>query len=131
MTKARVTVIEDDTDLREAICVMLRYEGYEASGFSNAREAIHRLEGGHQSDVILLDLMMPVMNGWEFCEYRAEATALARVPVIVITARRAVTPPPGVSDVLLKPFDADELYDAINKVLAGSPVTAGRQRQEQ
>ena len=105
---------------------MLRYEGYEASGFSNAREAIHRLEGGHQSDVILLDLMMPVMNGWEFCEYRAEAAALARVPVIVITARRAVTPPLGVSDVLLKPFDADELYDAIDKVLAGSPVTDGR-----
>ena len=57
---------------------MLRYEGYEASGFSNAREAIHRLEGGHQSDVILLDLMMPVMNGWEFCDYRAEAAALAQ-----------------------------------------------------
>ena len=126
MTKARVTVIEDDDDLREAICLMLYYDGYEASGFSNAREAIHRLEDGHHSDVILLDLMMPVMNGWEFCEYRAGATALARVPVIVITARRAVTPPPGVSDVLLKPFDADALHDVISRVLAGSPATDGR-----
>jgi CheY-like chemotaxis protein len=126
MTKTRVMVIEDDADLREAICLMLYYEGYEASGFSNAREAIHRLGDGHQSDVILLDLMMPVMNGWEFCEYRAGATALARVPVIVITARRAVTPPPGVSDVLLKPFDADELHDAISRVLAGSQVADSR-----
>ena len=120
MTKARVTVIEDDTDLREAICVMLRYEGYEASGFSNAREAIHRLEGGHQSDVILLDLMMPVMNGWEFCEYRAESATLARVPVIVVTARQSATPPIGVSDVLLKPFDPDGLQDAIGRALSGS-----------
>ena len=87
MKKARVTVIEDDADLREAICLMLRYEGYEAAGFSNAREAIQRLEAGIQSDLILLDLMMPVMNGWEFCDYRAETTALARVPVIVITAQ--------------------------------------------
>ncbi len=126
MTKARVMVIEDDTDLREAICLMLHYEGYEASGCPNGREAIHRLEDGHQSDVILLDLMMPVMNGWEFCEYRAGAPALARVPVIVITARRGVTPPLGVSDVLLKPFDADELYDAIGRVLPGSPVSDGR-----
>jgi CheY-like chemotaxis protein len=126
MTKARVMVIEDDTDLREAICLMLHYEGHEASGCSNGREAIHRLEDGHQSDVILLDLMMPVMNGWEFCEYRAGAPALARVPVIVITARRGVTPPLGVSDVLLKPFDADELYEAISRVLAGSPVSDGR-----
>ena len=70
--------------------------------------------------------MMPVMNGWEFCEYRAATTALARVPVIVITARRSVTPPPGVSDMLLKPFDADELYGAITRVLAASPVTDGR-----
>ena len=40
MKKARITVIEDDADLREAICLMLHYEGYEAAGFSNAREAI-------------------------------------------------------------------------------------------
>ena len=126
MKKARITVIEDDADLREAICLMLHYEGYEAAGFSNAREAIRRLEDGHPSDLILLDLMMPVMNGWEFCEYRAATTALARVPVIVITARRSVTPPPGVNDMLLKPFDADELYGAITRVLAASPVTDGR-----
>jgi two-component system chemotaxis response regulator CheY len=126
MTKARITVIEDDADLREAICLMLQYEGYEAAGFSNAREAIRRLEEGHPSDLILLDLMMPVMNGWEFCDYRAATTALAQVPVIVITARRSVTPPPGVSGMLLKPFDADELHGAIARVLAGSPVVDGR-----
>ena len=126
MTKARIVVIEDDADLREAICLMLRYDGHEVSGFSNGKEAIRRLEDGLQADVILLDLMMPIMTGWEFCEYRAATTALARVPVIVITARRSVTPPPGVNDMLLKPFDADELYGAITRVLAASPVTDGR-----
>jgi len=120
MTKARIVVIEDDADLREAMCLMLHYEGYEVCGFSDATEAIRRIEDGLPVDVILLDLMMPIMTGWEFCEYRAESATLARVPVIVVTAWQSATPPIGVSDVLLKPFDPDGLQDAIGRALSGS-----------
>jgi len=122
MIKPRIAVIEDDGDLRESIGLMLHYEGHEVSEFSNAKDAIQSLEEGLPVDVILLDLMMPVMTGWEFCEYRAKSPALAKVPVIIITACRAVPPPIGVSDVLLKPFDGDELQHAIAKVVAGSSV---------
>jgi DNA-binding response OmpR family regulator len=115
---ARIVVIEDDADLREAICLMLDFEGHDVSAFSNAREAIRRIEAGLPVDVVLLDLMMPIMNGWEFCEHRAASATLARVPVIVITARQSVTPPIGVSDVLLKPFDADELQGAIVRAMS-------------
>jgi CheY-like chemotaxis protein len=115
----RIVVIEDDTDLREAICLMLEFEGHEVSAFSNAKEAIRRIEDGLPVDVVLLDLMMPIMNGWEFCEHRAGSAALARVPVIVVTARQSVTPPVGISDVLLKPFDADELQGAIVRAMTG------------
>src|SRR5262245_33983808 len=118
MTKARIVVIEDDADLREAICLMLRYDGHEVSGFSNGKEAIRRLEDGLHADVILLDLMMPVMTGWEFCEYRAGSSRLASVPVIIVTARQVVARPVGVNDVLLKPFGPDELQAAIARVLA-------------
>jgi CheY-like chemotaxis protein len=123
MTKSRIAVIEDDGDLREAISLMLHYEGHQVSEFSNARDAIQHLENGLSVDAILLDLMMPIMTGWEFCEYRAQSPALSKIPVIIITARRAVTPPVGVSDVLLKPFDGDDLQRAIAKVVAGSSVT--------
>jgi CheY-like chemotaxis protein len=68
--------------------------------------------------VILLDLMMPGMNGWEFCSYRATSPALRKVPVIVITARRGFEPPAGVDAVILKPFDPDKLHDAITRALA-------------
>ena len=119
-------MVEDDADLREAICVMLHFEGFEPIGFSDARECIRRFEDGLAADVVLLDLMMPIMNGWEFCLRRAESETLSRVPVIVITARQSITPSPiGVSAVLLKPFDPDDLKDAIARVLASSSGVAG------
>jgi CheY-like chemotaxis protein len=126
MTKSRIAVIEDDEDLREAISLMLHYEGHQVSGFANAKDAIQHLENGLSVDVILLDLMMPIMSGWEFCEYRVKSSVLSKVPVIIITARRAVTPPVGVSDVLLKPFDGDELQRAIAKVVGGASVIDGQ-----
>jgi len=118
--KARVVVIEDDADLREAICLMLRYDGHEVCGFSNGKDAIRKIEEGLPTDVILLDLMMPIMTGWEFCEYRSASTTLAHVPVIIVTARHVVTPPIGINHVLLKPFGPNELQDAIARALAGS-----------
>ena len=113
----RIVVIDDDADLRKALCWMLRLEGFEVSGFSDAEEAITRLEGGLAADVILLDLMMPRMNGWEFCTYRAQSAVLTQVPVIVITARQSSMPPAGVSEILLKPFDPQVLQEAIARAL--------------
>ena len=116
MMKTRIAVIDDDADLRKALCWMLRVEGFEVSGFPDAREAISQIEGGLPVDLILLDLMMPHMNGWEFCEYRAQSPSLKQVPVIVITARQSIVPPTDVSEILLKPFDPQVLLDAIGRV---------------
>ena len=123
MTQTRLAVIDDDADLRKAMCWMLRLDGFDVSDFADAREAIARIEAGLPVDVILLDLMMPDMNGWEFCKYRAKSPALRKVPVIVISARRAVEPPAGVSEVLLKPFDPETLQEAITRALI--PPAAG------
>ena len=117
MMQTRLTVIDDDADLRKAMCWMLRLDGFDVSDFGDAREAITRIEAGLPVDVILLDLMMPDMNGWEFCKYRTGSPALQKVPVIVITARRSVEPPVGVSEILLKPFDPQVLHDAIARAL--------------
>ena len=115
--QTRLTVIDDDADLRKAMCWMLRLDGFDVSDFGDARAAINQIEAGLPVDVILLDLMMPDMNGWEFCKYRASSPALQNVPVIVVTARRSVEPPDGVSEILLKPFDPQALNDAIARAL--------------
>ena len=117
MTPTRLALIDDDADLRKAMCWMLRLDGFDVSDFADAREAIARIEAGLPVDVILLDLMMPDMNGWEFCKYRASSPALQNVPVIVVTARRSVEPPAGASAILLKPFDPQVLHDAIARAL--------------
>ena len=117
MTKPRLVVIDDDKDLRDTLCDALSVEGFDVSGFSDATEAIRRIESGLPADLILLDLMMPIMNGWQFCQYRATSAALQRVPMVLITARHGVAPPAGVSEVLLKPFDLDALSAVITRAL--------------
>jgi CheY-like chemotaxis protein len=120
----RIVVIDDDVDLRNALAVMLRLDGHEVTGFSDATEAISRIEGGLAVDVILLDLMMPVMNGWEFCRYRDQSPLLKTIPVIVITARQSIEPPTGVSEILLKPFDPQILEEAISRALVRRTASA-------
>jgi CheY-like chemotaxis protein len=118
MMGTRIVVIDDDADLRKAMSAILRLEGHEVTGFADATDAINRIEAGLGVDVILLDLMMPIMNGWEFCERRRQSDALKKVPVIIVTARQSIEPPAGVSEVLLKPFDPQRLEEAIARALA-------------
>lgn len=120
MTKPRIAVIEDDEDLRRLMALVLGEEGYDVSDFASARDALRALEDGGTADLILLDLMMPDMNGWEFCEQRAASAKISRVPVIVVTARRDITRPTGVSDILHKPFDVVDLMRAIGRTTAGA-----------
>ena len=118
MTKPRVAVIEDDDDLRRVIAMLLSGEGYEVSAFASARDGLLAIENGQPTDLIVLDLMMPDMTGWEFCEHRAGSATLAKVPVLVVTARRDTAGLTGVTEVLLKPFDAVDLLAAIARTMA-------------
>ena len=117
MTKPRIVVIEDDDDLRTVIAMLLGGEGYDVSAFGSAREGVLAIENGRPADLIVLDLMMPDMNGWEFCEYRAGSPTLANVPVLVVTARRDTAGLTGITEVLLKPFDGADLLAAIARTI--------------
>jgi CheY-like chemotaxis protein len=81
-----VMVIDDDASIRETLCELLEEEGYPAVGAANGRDALAALRAGPLPCLILLDLMMPVMNGWEFREQQQRDPALAAIPVAVITA---------------------------------------------
>jgi CheY-like chemotaxis protein len=83
-----ILVVDDDPDLREFLRLMLTSMGFEVTSAANGQEALDDMEG-HEPDLILLDMKMPVMNGWEFC--RALEGCDARPPIVVLTA----APDPG------------------------------------
>ncbi len=113
-----VLVVDDETDLREAICTLLESAGHTALAASNGREALERLRTAGAPCVILLDLSMPVMDGWEFRRVQLDDRELAAIPVIVITADGNAPEKAGrlaAHGFLKKPFLPDELIRTVAK----------------
>jgi CheY-like chemotaxis protein len=110
-----VIVVEDDPDLREMMAHLLAFEGFEPRVASNGQEALQLLHAEDPApNVIVLDLMMPVMDGWTFRERQRRDASLANIPVIVVTAApQAAVGPLDVDEVLSKPVDFDRLVDVI------------------
>jgi len=82
----KVLVVDDDYAVLDAMKDILEDEGYEVSVAANGLEALKELSRGTPPNVILLDLMMPVMNGWEFRQKQLEDDGLAAIPTIIVTA---------------------------------------------
>ena len=105
-----VLIVEDDEDLREMMAQLLTLEGYDAATVSNGREALEYLHKATTPNVILLDLMMPVMDGWEFRRQLEADPELAPVPVIVLSALDQVRASNiHAAAYLKKPLDFDRL----------------------
>ena len=81
-----ILIVEDDSALREALAQVLSDEGYELLSARDGLEAVNCLKKGNRPDIILLDLSMPVVNGWEFRMFQKRDPELARIPVVLITA---------------------------------------------
>ena len=81
-----VLIVEDDEVIRELLKEALELEGYKTRTASNGQEALQVLHGVLNPCLILLDLMMPVMNGWQFLESKKSDNSLAPIPVVVMTA---------------------------------------------
>jgi CheY-like chemotaxis protein len=109
-----VLIVEDDEDLRDMMAQMLTIEGFAAASVSNGREALDYLHTADKPSVILLDLMMPVMDGWEFRRQQKADPDLAPVPVIVLSALDEGRAAPVDADAFLKkPLDFDRLLDLV------------------
>lgn len=119
-------VIDDDSDIRGALGFCLHSEGYEVQLCMNGRDAIDRLDFGMHPQAIVLDLMMPGMNGFEVLDALKADPRWASIPVVVVSANRGYSAADlGVSAVLRKPF---ELHDLIRALQAAGvrPGGAGR-----
>jgi len=111
-TRPLVLVIDDDDAIREGIVDLLEEEGFAAIGASNGMEALNFLAEAKQVPaLILLDLMMPVLDGWTFCKVRQGVSMLMEIPVVAISAAPMNGPqqPLRVDATLPKPFDPDAL----------------------
>ena len=113
-----VLLVEDDLALRKSLTELLETEGFRALAAGNGFEAVELLRHEPRPDLILLDLMMPVMNGWAFLKYRNEHAVLSSVPVVVTTAWNEV---PGEADVigvqgyLRKPLVPKNVIETVRK----------------
>jgi CheY-like chemotaxis protein len=112
-----ILVIEDDRDSRELLCDILGLQGYAVACASNGREALSFLEAHTTREicVILLDLMMPVMSGYEFVDHQRSNPRLASIPVVIMSARwearQAFTDIPFVR----KPIGLEELLSTVRQ----------------
>ena len=108
-------IVEDDRDTREMLGRFLELEGFDVQSAANGDLALRALQREGKPCVILLDLMMPVMNGWQFREIQSTDPDLSEIPVVVVTAAgpRDDIPSINADGWLSKPVDFDRLLATI------------------
>jgi CheY-like chemotaxis protein len=112
-----ILVVDDDPEVREGLCDALTDEGYHVATAANGADAVQGVAKSLRPDLILMDLCMPVMDGYEFLEQRVKNQTLSKIPVIVVSANAAQRiAQPGV-EILRKPVDLDALLDLIRRQL--------------
>jgi len=116
----QLLLVEDDTELRGSLCELLRSDGYDVANTSNGSEALDYLKRSPAPDLILLDLMMPVKDGWQFRIEQKKDPSIASIPVLAMSADD--TPKAVAVDAeayIKKPFEYETLSGAIRRVIEG------------
>jgi len=110
-----ILIIEDDMAIREALRDVLEMEGYKIYSAANGKEGLAYLPMMTGPCLILLDLMMPVMNGWEVAAALRDDTILATIPVVVVTAYPAKAKEVQARSIIRKPIDLEVLLNIVSK----------------
>jgi CheY-like chemotaxis protein len=113
-----VLIVEDDRDIREVMAEALSLEGFQVSTASNGKEALDILQSmpdDRLPQFILLDLMMPVMNGWEFLQAQRSHSKFNNIPVMVCSAVADREKFAGIQEIAKKPIDLDQLISLVKQ----------------
>jgi two-component system, chemotaxis family, chemotaxis protein CheY len=117
----RVLVVEDDTSIRMTVAEVLADEGYAVLTAENGFEAL-KIVASEPPHLVLLDLMMPVLDGWGFLEACRQEKLCAEIPVLVLSAyrnlERAARAELRIDHFLHKPFELDELVETVSRLVA-------------
>jgi CheY-like chemotaxis protein len=123
-----ILLVDDDDELRESVADGLEQAGFTVTRASDGADALGHLRTSSLPSLILLDLMMPGMNGWQLCELMRSDPVLSQIPVVALTATASMDPESlhlcDVADWVAKPFDLEEVLDVIRPFLGGTTATA-------
>jgi CheY-like chemotaxis protein len=116
-TPRSILLVEDDTGIRDSIAECLESEGYDVAPVANGKEALRWLRSAAPPDLIVVDLVMPVMNGAELIDELRGDVTLRDIPVVLMTgaAATAAMPFPRANGYLSKPFDLGALLDTVER----------------
>jgi two-component system, OmpR family, response regulator VicR len=123
----KIVYIEDDADMIDLVTVILNRRGFDVKGAHGGRQGLDVITA-EAPDLILLDLMMPDMDGWEVYQQLKNTDTTRDIPVIVITARsQTIDKVLGlhiakVDDYICKPFRPQDLWDSVERILHVEPV---------
>jgi CheY-like chemotaxis protein len=112
--KKRIIVVDDDEDVRETICDAFVLAGHEAVGAADGRAALYLLQQDH-FDLIVTDLRMPGMDGWQLLSALQGDAVLRRIPVCVVSGE--LETPVSAMRVIRKPFEIASIIELIDKIL--------------
>ncbi|MEK8213653.1 response regulator transcription factor [Paenibacillus sp. FSL L8-0340] len=132
LSKAQVLIVDDEWNMRNLLRIYLLQEGFSTKEASTGHEALTMIEK-HNFDLILLDVMMPDMDGWQVCQAVRESS---QTPILMLTARSETKDKVhglgiGADDYLTKPFEPEELLARIHSLLRRSNMFRVSASQEQ
>ena len=119
---ARILIAEDEPDIRELVAFTLRFAGHEVTSTANGEEAV-QMASKLIPDLILMDVRMPRMTGYDACRVMKASPVLKDIPVVFLSAKGqeseiATGLAAGAEEYLLKPFAPDQLTDRVKAILA-------------
>jgi DNA-binding response OmpR family regulator len=122
MINARILVVDDDQVIQQLLKVNLELEGYAVAVAEDGEEALEQFDL-FQPNLVLLDIMMPKLDGWEVCRRLKQDVDSAAVPIVLLSARAQEADVQrgrelGVADYVTKPFDPIQLLDLVAEILA-------------
>ena len=126
MDKKKILIVDDEPDILRLTSLRLRKLGYDVLTAVDGKEALDAIRN-ENPDLVLLDLLIPFMNGAEVCEQVKNDKTLKHIPIILFTAHSDTMTAEkakklGAEDYIIKPFDPEELTDKVEEILAQGAV---------
>ncbi len=118
----QILIAEDDNDIRELIVLTLQFNGFNVESVEDGQAAVEKAQANPNYDIILMDVRMPRMTGYQACRVLKENDSTKNIPVVFLSAKGQEQEiqtgiEAGAADYILKPFAPDDLVDTINRVL--------------